>query len=512
MSLHLEDAIPKLRDIGIRSPYIFYGVIIFILCYWWKSTELNNPSRLPVIGRRWYEIGNGKARQRIRDDCLGIVRSCLQKHGDAFYLYTDSRYRLILSGKYVDMLRNEKRLDFITALADKLVNGVHGFEPMESMTSDKKILHAVTKHSLNRHLGTFTEPLNEESDYALDQVWTDKPEFHDVMLKDSVWKMFGHIMSRTFINDKDFYRNPEWINASSEYVELSALAGYELRAFPRWAKRWVAPFLPNCRKLQSLFKRINTLLEPLKEKLDAQSLEIDSKNPLSFLHEKMEGRSDELASMLIALCLVSYDGGGELFTHVLHSVFTNDQLIKDLRSEIVNVVGKEGFNKNTLQGLVLMDSVLKEAQRMHPESVLLMQRIALEEVVLPDGLIIPKGTPLMVSACHVIDGSVWPDGDKFDGYRFFNLRQKADSSTNQASYNFTSTSPDHFGFGHGSQACPGRFFASYMQKILLCNVLMKYDVSVTIPDEGAWFQRGYTHVAHPGLKARVRRRKEEIKL
>lgn len=93
-----------------------------------------------------------------------------EQYGDAFYLYTDSRYRLILSGKYVDMLRNEKRLDFITALADvrkiptrnqnqiltpkqKLVNGVHGFEPMLSMTSDKKILHAVTKHSLNRHLG-----------------------------------------------------------------------------------------------------------------------------------------------------------------------------------------------------------------------------------------------------------------------------------------------------------------------------------------------------------------------
>lgn len=188
-------------------------------------------------------------------------------------------------------------------------------------------------------------------------------------MKDSVWKMFGHIMSRTFINDKDFYRNPEWIDASSQYVALSALAGYELRAFPKWAKRWVAPFLPNCRKLQALFQHINTLLEPLKKKLDAQSLDTDSKNPLSFLHQKMEGRSDELASMLIALCLVSYDGGGELFTHVLHSVFTNDQLVNDLRSEIVNVVGKEGFNKNTLQGLVLMDSVLKETMRMHPESV-----------------------------------------------------------------------------------------------------------------------------------------------
>ncbi|EED17308.1 cytochrome P450, putative [Talaromyces stipitatus ATCC 10500] len=472
MSFRLEVAISRCRNFEIGSFYVFCCVV-FLFCYWWKSTKLENPSGLPVIGRRWYEIGYGKASERFRHDCLGLVRSCLEK---------------------------------------KLVNGVPGFEPMESMTSSKKIIHAVTKHSLNRNLGTFIEPLNEESNYALDQVWTDDPEFHEVMLKDSVWKIFGRIMSRTFINDRDFYRNPEWVNASSEYVELSALAGYELRAFPKWAKCWVAPFLPNCRKLQSLFKHINKLLEPLKEKLDQQPPGVDSKDPLSFLYQKTGGRLDELASMLIALCLVSYDGGGELFTHVLHSVFTNSQLVNDLRAEIVTVIGKEGFNKNTLQNLVLMDSVLKEVQRMHPESVLMMQRIALEEVVLPDGLIIPKGTALFVSACHIIDASVWPEGDKFDGYRFFNLRRKGKPSTSQVSYNFTSTSPDHFSFGHGSQACPGRFFASYMQKILLCNILMRYDVSVTIPDEGAWFQRGQTHVAHPGLKARVRRRKEEIEL
>ncbi|KAJ6006796.1 hypothetical protein N7451_004740 [Penicillium sp. IBT 35674x] len=446
MFFNLKDQISKLQDFELSSPYIFYGVVICALCYWWKATELKNPSGLPVIGRRWYELGNGRARQRFRDDCLGIVRSCLKEVSN-----------ISIPMIYADMIRNETRLDFNTALADKLVNGVHGFEAMESMTSETRIVRAVTKHSLTRHLGTFIEPLNEESDYALREVWTDDPEFHDVMLKDCVWKLFGQIMSRTFINEKDFYRNPEWVHASSDW-------------------------------------------------------KMTPKNPLSFLNQKLEGQLDELGSTLIALCLVSYDGGGELFTHVLHSVWRNEQLISDLRSEIVNVVGNEGFNKNTLQNLVLMDSVLKEAQRMHPESVLQLQRIALEEVVLPDGLIIPKGTPLLVSGCHMLDASVWPNGDKFDGYRFFNLRQKADSSTRQASYNFTSTSPDHFGFGHGSQACPGRFFASYMQKILLCHVIMKYDVLVTIPEEGAWFQRGSTHVAHPGLKARVRRRREEIQL
>lgn len=198
---------------------------------------------------------------------------------------------------------------------------------------------------------------------------TNSSDGQEFMLKDSVWRMFAQIMSRTFINDKDFYRNPEWVNASSEYVELSALAGYELRAFPQWAKRFAAPFLPNCRKLQSLYRHINALLEPLKKKLDGQTLEGDAKNPLDYLHQKLEGKSDELASMLIALCLVSYDGGAELFTNVLHSIWGNDQLINDLRSEIVNEVGKEGFNRNSLQNLVLMDSVLKETQRMHPESV-----------------------------------------------------------------------------------------------------------------------------------------------
>lgn len=195
--------------------------------------------------------------------------------------------------------------------------------------------------------------------------FTDGKKF---MLKESVWKMFAQIMSRTFINEKEFYRNPEWVNASSEYVELSALAGYELRAFPKWAKRFAAPFLPNCRKLQTLYEHIDTLLKPLMEKLDGQSSG-DSKNPLDFLYQNLEGKSDAITSMLIALCLVSYDGGAELFTNVLHSIWGNDQLISDLRSEIVNEVGKEGFNRNSLQSLLLMDSVLKEAQRMHPESV-----------------------------------------------------------------------------------------------------------------------------------------------
>lgn len=107
--------------------------------------------------------------------------------------------------------------------------------------------------------------------------------------------------------------------------------------------------------------------------------------------------------MVIALCLVSYDGGGELFTHVLHSVWRNDQLISDLRAEVVNVIGKEGFTRTSLQNLVLMDSVLKEAQRLHPESVRKSQLSALQRNPLLTFLISPDAA----TSCRESRASRW---------------------------------------------------------------------------------------------------------
>src|SRR3569623_655973 len=86
MSFLLQDPIPKLRDFGIWSPSILHGVIVFIIYYVWKYTDLKNPSGLPVVGRRWYEIGNGKARTRFRDDCLAIVRASFKKLSQFLYV------------------------------------------------------------------------------------------------------------------------------------------------------------------------------------------------------------------------------------------------------------------------------------------------------------------------------------------------------------------------------------------------------------------------------------------
>ena len=89
MHFDLQAAVSKYQSSEISSPFISYGLVVLAICLWWKFTGLDNPSGLPVIGRRWYELGYGKAKQRFRDDCLGTVRSCAKKvseHSTLIYL------------------------------------------------------------------------------------------------------------------------------------------------------------------------------------------------------------------------------------------------------------------------------------------------------------------------------------------------------------------------------------------------------------------------------------------
>lgn len=42
-------------------------------------------------------------------------------------------------------------------------------------------------------------------------------------------------------------------------------------------------------------------------------------------------------------------------------------------------------------------------------------------------------------------------------------------------HQFVTTSPDSIAFGHGSHACPGRFFASNEIKVVLVELLRRWD-------------------------------------
>ncbi|WYZ38065.1 hypothetical protein EsH8_II_001571 [Colletotrichum jinshuiense] len=148
------------------------------------------------------------------------------------------------------------------------------------------------------------------------------------------------------------------------------------------------------------------------------------------------------------------------------------EFFQSLRREVIEVLSTHGLKKTALYELKLMDSVIKESQRMKPILLSTMRRIATKDIQLSSGFVIRKGDKLIVDSTTMWDSAYHENADKFDGYRFLKMRQES-GKANAAQ--LASTSPDQMGFGHGLHSCPGRFFASNEVKVVLSHLLLKYD-------------------------------------
>ena len=95
----------------------------------------------------------------------------------------------------------------------------------------------------------------------------------------------------------------------------------------------------------------------------------------------------------------------------------------------------------------------------------------MEPLTLHDGLILPVGAHIEM-AIVPIQRDHTENPEHFDGLRFYKKRlDPAEAHKHQ----FATTNAHILHFGHGKQACPGRFMASNIIKMVLGSLLLRYD-------------------------------------
>ena len=137
-----------------------------------------------------------------------------------------------------------------------------------------------------------------------------------------------------------------------------------------------------------------------------------------------------------------------------------------------------------------------------------MRRRANYNIHLSDGTTIPKGTMLCVSDHWMWDPAIYRNPEEFDPYRFC----RTDTFAYDFSSKFVSPSPEHLGFGLGRHACPGRFFAAAEVKIILCHILLKFDIELPAGSKPQVAKIGASLSADLDAKLMLKKRWGEIDL
>lgn len=99
----------------------------------------------------------------------------------------------------------------------------------------------------------------------------------------------------------------------------------------------------------------------------------------------------------------------------------------------------------------------------------------MKPISLSDGTQLPAGTRVVAPLAGISrDERYFPDPDRFDALRFYRMRQESDEASNR--WQFTALNDTNMNFGAGKHACPGRFFAGNVIKVILAHLLINYDI------------------------------------
>ncbi|OQE30129.1 hypothetical protein PENFLA_c003G01276 [Penicillium flavigenum] len=181
------------------------------------------------------------------------------------------------------------------------------------------------------------------------------------------------------------------------------------------------------------------------------------------------------------------------------------EYIAPLREEIDLNFSRMGPTVPACDGMVLMDSFLKECQRLHPPSALSAHRVCISDLKLSNGITLKQGSHVAVPSGIIQRSSEhYTNPDAFDGFRF--VKRAAGGAKDSR---LVDLSPDYLVFGMGAHACPGRWMASALMKLAFAHILNQYDIllpnSTSLPLTGSLsFEEFY--VPNFGLRIAVRRR------
>lgn len=422
----------------------------------------------------------------------------------------------MLPNRFTEEFRKNDMANLIQTQTRDNFAGWPGFDGMTFLSEHERIVVDAVRINLTQSMGAVTDSMVDEARLATPDVFGKDKEWQTIPIKSRIGYFVSRLSSRVFLGPK-LCRDPEWIAiAQSHTVNLfqASMAMRDGSSLGRLLSVWLNPLY---KQLRSQVRDARRILKPLiqKRKAEVRKAPAAGEKPekvadlIGWMVTQARASDIDYTAGQLGMSVVGIHTTTEALAEALVDVCQHPELFQPLREEIVRELKDEGWTRTTLHRMRLMDSFLKESQRMHPASAASVNRYLYGDVQLSDGSVLLKGSRIWIAG-RFNDPELYPEPEKLDAYRFLNLRSEAGKSN---TWQHTSMTPEHLGFGYGDHGCPGRFFASNELKIALCFLLLHYDWKLPATLENPTFIHiGIANLLSPLCRLSYRRRTAEIEL
>ncbi|KAL6820465.1 cytochrome P450 [Trichoderma sp. SZMC 28015] len=270
---------------------------------------------------------------------------------------------------------------------------------------------------------------------------------------------------------EELSQNTEFTSAALEFPQTVVFTAELLRITPEFMRPMIASIATDRHKAAKTLYRY--LVPIVKERLAVRGLQSKEMTPtdcMQWLIDTSPRKNPWTPARMVGEIMAVWFGSVHQLAMVRDCFHVND------------------FPRD-VERLPLLDSFIKESVRSSNSDAITCRRKALLSYTFQDGSSIKKGDWACIPQRAMMqDGTRYRDPQTFDGFRFAHdnaQHQQHKQSTDipgQKESKFTDATLDWPIWGLGNAACPGRFYASLVTKLILIRILEDWECKILEPE------------------------------
>lgn len=303
-----------------------------------------------------------------------------------FQIMTGNGPKIVAPNRFLEEIKANKDLDAQKGLdAQKAFSTEHfwtysGMIGFKAMRKHPEPIRHVVRGKVNAAMLAMTKELASEAALVIDASMPSNNaadgEWHPVAMQPVCEEMVARLSTLLFLG-RDACRDRRWLDVVRSYTFNAFRASARLRACSPFWRPWAHRFwFPEGKIVRKQCAHADMMITPMIEKRqrliaagEYKSLKVG--DTLGWLLEasRRYGQYIDCVGSQMLLTLGAVHNTTETMNVAVLDICKHPDVVQPLREEIIRVLTEEGgWNKNVFAKLHLMDSFLKESQRMLPVS------------------------------------------------------------------------------------------------------------------------------------------------